>query len=96
MLVQDKHLATAPKAEVCGTARYEDLAEKNAAGRPDVDAVSAAAVHVPVGVTFDTVRDSSVGKGEEAAIHQERLPMLLHNIEGESDKRERYQCQIAR
>lgn len=37
--------------------------------------VTTTAVHISICITFDAVGDSHVDKGEQAAVHQERLPM---------------------
>ncbi|KDN60523.1 hypothetical protein CSUB01_10539 [Colletotrichum sublineola] len=82
VLIQDEDLAVAPEAEVGSAPLDKDLAQQDAAGRPDVDAVAAAAVHVAVHVALDTVRDARVRHAEEPPVGQEGLSRVRHHVKG--------------
>lgn len=82
VLVEDEEHAAAAEAEIGGAAGHEDAAEEHAAGGPDVDAVAAAAVDVAVRVALYAVGDAGLGKGEEAAVAEKGLAVVVLDVVG--------------
>ena len=58
LLVEDEELARTAKAEVRRAAGDLDLAQQRGPGRPHLDAIAAAAVHVALQIALDAVGDA--------------------------------------
>lgn len=68
ILIEDEHATIQSKREIGSTVLDKDLSEKNAARRPDVNAVTTTGIHIAFGVNLDAIRDTLTGHGKEATV----------------------------
>lgn len=82
MLIQNKHLPIPSEAEISRTPIHQNTTQQDTPGRPNRDSITAAAVHVAVEVAFYTIGDTHGSHGEETAVGQEGLAVVICYVEG--------------
>ncbi|KPM46362.1 hypothetical protein AK830_g145 [Neonectria ditissima] len=81
VFIQGEKLPTTSEAEIGNPSWYQHLAQEDTPRRPNVDAISAAAIDISQRVTLDAVRNPSVRECKQTAMCEKGLPMTITYIE---------------
>lgn len=81
VFVENENFALFSKTEVRCASFHQDLAQKHSSRRPDIDAITTAAVHIAIHVALDAVREPIVRHGKQSSVHEERLARVIRHVE---------------
>ena len=86
MLIQNVNLPSFAEAKVGNAPGHQDSTQKQPAGRPDMNAITAPAVHITIHVAFDAIRYADLGKCKETSVREERLPVIMLHVKGITER----------
>lgn len=81
VLIHNKHPPIAAKGKVSHAALDVNLPQQDTTGRPDVNPVPAASVHITFHIGLDPIRNTVCCHGEDATVGQKWLAVVGGNVE---------------